>query len=203
MTEFRLPPLVVDYDTELWFPAQLRGGAAAARGWALAQAPLLLARSSFGGLRTRKGERKLIAYLEQAAAIARKRQDASMALILFPTPAERVQGMAAFCPVDLAGHGGDEGRDLVLDQIAPKIPGDFPPEVTRLDTKAGTCWRVRQRYAHGEGADRPVGEHFSYLWVCDEYGAAIVMDIGFEDILQAARWLPALDELAAGVWLQT
>jgi len=29
-----------------------------------------------------------------------------------------------------------------------------------------------------------------------------MMTISFPGILEAARWLPALDELAAGVWLQ-
>lgn len=36
----------------------------------------------------------------------------------------------------------------------------------------------------------------------EEYGAAVLMTTTFLDILQAARWLPALDELVLGVWLQ-
>jgi hypothetical protein len=30
----------------------------------------------------------------------------------------------------------------------------------------------------------------------------VTMTISFPSLLEAGRWLPALDELAAGVWLQ-
>jgi hypothetical protein len=71
-----------------------------------------------------------------------------------------------------------------------------------VETKAGPCRRVRLRYAEGQGPEWPLGEHVAYLWVFEEYGAAVMMTITFPDILRAARWLPALDELALGVWLQ-
>lgn len=125
-----------------------------------------------------------------------------MGFILIPSPAEGIRGMAAFCPVDLAGHGGDEAWSELLEQIAPEIPGDYPREITHMKTAAGPCQRVRLRYAEGQGPERSLGEHVAYLWVFEEYGAAIMMTMTLPDILQAARWLPALDELALGVWLQ-
>jgi len=200
VTGFRLPPLVVDYN-QLWIAAELRG-AGDGRGWAQVAAGELLSRPQWAGYRTGKGEKKLIALLEQAAVIARKRQDASIGMILIPSPEEGIKGMAAFCPVDLAGRAGDEAWDELLEQLAPEIPGDYPREITRMETKAGPCRRLRLRYAEGEGPERPLGEHIGYLWVFEEYGAAVLMTMTFPDILQAAQWLPALDELALGVWLQ-
>ncbi len=58
------------------------------------------------------------------------------------------------------------------------------------------------RYAAGEGPERPVGEHNGYLWLFEEYGSAILMSISFPSMLEAARWHPALDELARDAWLQ-
>jgi hypothetical protein len=95
MTGFRLPPLVVDYN-QLWLEAELRG-TGDGRGWARRAAAELLSRPQWARFRTRRGERSLIALLGQAAVIARKRQDASMGLILIPSPEEGVKGMAAFC----------------------------------------------------------------------------------------------------------
>lgn len=200
MTGFRLPPMVVDYN-ELWLEAELRGGGDG-KGWARRSTGQLLSRPQWAGLRTRKGERRLITLLEQAAEIARKQQDASMGLILIPSPEEGIKGMAAFCPVDLAGYGGEEAWDELLERLAPEIPGDYPREITPIETKAGPCRRLRLRFAGGEGPERPLGEHVAYLWVFEEYGAAMMMTITFPDILQASRWLPALDEVALGVWLQ-
>ena len=200
MTGFRLPPLVADYN-QLWLEAELRG-TGDGRGWARRAAAELLSRPQWAGSRTRRGERILIALLEQAAVIARKQQGASMGLILIPSPEEGIEGMVAFCPVDLAGHAGDEAWEELVEQLAPEFPGDYPREITPMETRAGPCRRLRLRYAAGQGPERPLGENIGYLWIFEEYGAAVMMTISFPDILQAARWLPALDELALSVWLQ-
>lgn len=71
-----------------------------------------------------------------------------------------------------------------------------------MKTKAGECRRLRMRYASGEGPERPVGEHIAYLWVLEEYGAAVMMTMSFTHLMEAERWLPALDQLAADAWLQ-
>jgi hypothetical protein len=200
MTGFRLPPLAADYN-QLWLEAELRG-TGNGRGWALRAAAELLSRPQWARFRTRRGERSLIALLEQAAVIARKQQGASMGLILIPSPEEGIKGMAAFCPVDLAGHAGEEAWEELLEQLAPEFPGDYPREITPMETRAGPCRRLRLRYAGGHGPERLLGEHIGYLWVFEEYGAAVMMTISFPDIAQAALWLPALDELALSVWLQ-
>ena len=198
MTDFTLPPLVVDY-SQLWVEVDLRGDG---RTWARRAAAELLARQHWATYRSWRGERRLTRLLEQAAVIASKVQGASMGFLLIPSPAEGVKGLVCFSPIDLAGRGGDEAWTTLLDELAPQLPGEDPPGITRIDTKAGECRRMRMRYAAGEGPERPVGEHNGYLWVFEEYGAAIIMSISFPSMLEAARWHPALDELASDVWLQ-
>ena len=200
MTEFRLPPLVVDFN-QLWLQADVRGDSG---DWAERAVAELLSRQQWAGYRNRDGERRLTALMRQAALIARKQAggSATMGFILIPSPEEGIKGMAAFSPVDLAGRDVAEAWDDLLDQLAPEVPGEDPRDITRIETKAGECRRLRMRYAAGEGPERPVGEHIAYLWVFGDYGAAVMMTMSFASLLEAARWLPALDELAAGVWLQ-
>jgi hypothetical protein len=200
MTEFRLPPLVVDFN-QLWLQADVRGESG---DWAERAVAELLSRQQWAAFRTADGEKRLTALMRQAAVIARKQAggSASMGFILIPSPEEGIKGMAAFSPVDLAGRDAAEAWDDLLDQLAPEVPGEDPRDITSLETKAGECRRLRMRYASGAGPERPVGEHVAYLWVFGDYGAAVMMTISFPSLLEAARWLRALDELAAGVWLQ-
>ena len=200
MTEFRLPPLVVDFN-QLWLQADVRGDSA---DWAGRAVTELLSREQWAAYRTRDGEKRLTALMRQAAVIARKQAGGSAALgfILIPSPEEGIKGMAAFSPVDLAGRDAAEAWDDLLEQLAPAVPGEYPRDITPMQTKAGECRRLRMRYAAGAGPERPVGEHVAYLWVFGDYGAAVMMTISFPSLLEAVRWLPALDELAAGVWLQ-
>jgi hypothetical protein len=200
MTEFRLPPLVVDFN-QLWLQADIRG---ADEGWAGRATAELLRRPQWAAERTPDGEKRLTALMRQAAAVARKQagDSASMGFILIPSPGEGIKGMAAVSPVDLAGRDTAEAWDDLLEELAPELPDGHPPDITAMQTKAGECRRLRLRYAAGRGPERPVGEHVAYLWVFEDYGAAVMMTISFPSLLEAARWLPALDELAAGVWLQ-
>lgn len=199
MTEFRIPPLVVDYG-QLWLSADIHGTDEA---WPQRSAAELLARQHWAGYRTKKWEARLVEILRQAGAIARKQgESASMGFILYPSPEEPPKGVVLFSPVDLVGRDTEEAWADLLAQLAPEIPGDYPQEITVLATKAGECRRLRLRYAAGEGPERPVGEHIWYVWVFAEYGAGVIMSISFNSILESARWLPALDELAAGTWLQ-
>ena len=200
MTEFRLPPLVVDYNA-LWLQADVRGDRA---DWAERATAELLSRPQWAGQRTKDGEQRLTALMRQAAVIARKQAGAaaSMGFILIPSPDEGIKGMVAVSPVDLAGRDTAEAWDDLLLEVAPELPGDYPRDITALQTKAGDCRRLRLRYAAGDGPERPVGEHIAYLWVFEDYSAAVLMTISFPSLLEAARWLTALDELAAGVWLQ-
>jgi hypothetical protein len=198
MSEFRLPPLVVDY-SDLWLEVDLRGDA---KDWSRRAAGELLARQRWSGLRSRRGEKRTAELLGQAAGIARRFQGASMCFLLIPSPDDGIQATVHFSPVDLAGREGADAWDTLIGQVAPEIPGDDPPEITDVQSKAGKCRRVRMRYTAGDGPERPVGEHVGYLWVFGDYGAAVIMTTSFTSILDAARWLPALDQLAAGCWLQ-
>jgi len=200
MTEFRLPPLVVDFN-QLWLQADVRGDSG---DWAARAVAELLSRQQWADYRTRDGEKRLTALMRQAAAIAPKQAggSASLGFILIPSPEEGIKGMAAFSPVDLAGRDAAEAWTGLLDELAPDLPGEQPRDITAMQTKAGECRRLRMRYAAGDGPERPVGEHIAYLWVFADYGAAVVMTISFASLLEAARWVPALDELAAGVWLR-
>jgi hypothetical protein len=197
-TDFTLPPLVVDHG-QLWVEVDLRGDG---RAWARRAAADLLARQHWATFRTWRGKKQLTSLLEQAAAIAHKCQDASMGFLLIPSPAEGVKGLVTFSPIDLAGHEGNDAWDTLLDELAPQFPGEDPPEIACIDSKAGECRRMRMRYAAGEGPERPVGEHNGYLWVFEGYGAAVLMSISFPSMLEAARWHATLDELAGDVWLQ-
>jgi hypothetical protein len=200
MTEFRLPPLVVDFN-QLWLQADVRGDS---QDWAERAVAELLSRRQWADYRTRDGERRLTALMRQAAVIARKQAggSASMGFILIPSPEEGIKGMAAVFPVDLARRDVAEAWNDLLDELAPELPGDYPRDIAPMQTKAGECRRLRMRYAAGDGPERPVGEHVAYLWVFGDYGAAVMMTMSFPSLLEAGRWLPALDELAAGVWLQ-
>ena len=108
--------------------------------------------------------------------------------------------MAAFCPVDLAGHSGDEAWNELLERLIADIPGDNPREITGMETKAGPYRRLQLRYARDP--ERNPRELVAYVWVFDDYGAAVIMDMTFVDLAQAGQWLPALDELARDVWLK-
>ena len=158
MTGFRLPPLVADYN-QLWLEAELRG-TGDGRGWARRAAAELLSRPQWAASRTRRGERSLIALLEQAAVIARKQQGASMGLILIPSPEEGIEGMVAFCPVDLAGHAGDEAWEELVDQLAPEFPGDYPREITPMETRGRPVSAPAAALRRGPGAGATPGrEH--------------------------------------------
>ncbi|HUK68262.1 MAG TPA: hypothetical protein VLW50_05835 [Streptosporangiaceae bacterium] len=122
MTEFRLPPLVVDFN-QLWLQADVRGDGG---DWAGQAAAELLSRPQWAAYRTPEGEKRLTALMRQAAVIARKQagDSASMGFILIPSPEEGIRGMAAFSPVDLAGRDAAEAWDDLLEELAPELPGD-------------------------------------------------------------------------------
>jgi hypothetical protein len=200
MTELRLPPLVVDYN-QLWLEADVTGKGDA-KAWARRAAAELLSRPQWAGCRTPDGEKRLTAVMERAAAIAREAPGASMGFLLVPSPEDAVKGLATFCPVDLAGRDRDEAWTDLVGQLTPELPGDFPTDNTVVQTKAGECRRLLMRYPAGHGPERPVGQHVAYLWVFEDYGAAVIMSMSFASLLEAGQWLPALDQLAADAWLQ-
>ncbi len=196
MTAFTLPPLAVDYDAR-WVAVDLGGDLG---DWARRTAIEVL--SGAGGQSGRWDQRRVTGLLEGAGALARQGRDASIALLLYPNLGEGVKAVVRFCPVDLAGQEAEDAWAQLLDTLAPALPGQEPPEVTEIASRAGPCRRIRQRHATGEGSERSVGERLGYLWALPEYGAGVVMTTAFTDLLEAGRWRPALDELAAAVELE-
>jgi hypothetical protein len=82
VSEFRLPPLVVDY-SDLWLEVDLRGDV---KDWSRRAAEELLARQQWSGFRSRRGEKRTAELLGQAAGIAHRFQGASMCFLLIPSP---------------------------------------------------------------------------------------------------------------------
>lgn len=89
MTEFTVPPLVVDHDAR-WVVVDLDGDLGE---WAHRTAREMLSRVP--GRHGRRQERRTVALLEGAGALARQGQDAAMALLLYPSLDEGVKAVAA------------------------------------------------------------------------------------------------------------
>ena len=197
VTAFALPPLVVDYDAH-WVEVDLRGDAGQ---WAQRAAAEVLARSGEQARRT--DARQLAKLFAAAGSIARRAQDATISLLLYPGPEFGVQAIARFCPVDLSGQDGDDAWAGLESIAVVDLPGQEPPEITELDTAAGPCRRVRQLVADGDQPERPVSEHLAYLWLFPDYGAGVILVTAFSDLVRAGRWRPVLDDLATtGVTLR-
>jgi hypothetical protein len=194
MTDFVLPPVVVDHDAN-WIEVDLNGDLG---DWARRTARNIMSRMP--GHHGRRTEKHIVSVLEDAGAVARKSEGTSMALLLAPDVNDKIKALVQFCPVDLAGQDEDDAWAEVLTALST----DDSPDVTEIATGAGLCRRIRQRYAAGEqGPERPIGQNFSYVWILPRWGAAVVMTTAFEDLLEAGRWQNALDELAAGVKLDS
>jgi len=197
MTAFALPPVIVAYDAH-WVEVDLRGDVAQ---WARRAAAEVLTRS--GGPARGADARQLAKLFAAAGVIARRAQDATISLLLYPGPESGIRAIARFCPVDLSGQDGD-GAWAGLESIAVvDLPGQEPPEITALDTAAGPCRRVRQLVADTDQPGRPVSENLAYLWLFPDYGAGVILATAFSDLVQAGRWRPVLDDLATtGVTLR-
>jgi hypothetical protein len=196
MTAFALPPLAVDYDAH-WVEVELRGDLS---DWAKRAAGEVLARS--GNRSAGRAVRQIAAVLEGAASVARQAQDASMVLLLYPRLDQGVKAVARFCPVDLAGQEGAEAWANMLAMVSADLPGQDDAEITELATRAGTCRRVRQRVARAPDGESPVIEQLAYVWVFPAYGAGVILTTAFADLVEAGRWRPAFDKLAAAVELE-
>lgn len=193
MTEFVLPPMIVDHD-ENWLLVDLHGDLG---DWAQRTARDVMSRMP--GRHGHRMEKHMISVLEAGGAIARKPQDAAIAYLLIPDVNDTIKAVVRFCPVDLADWDEDEAWPELLSALST----DDTPDVTEVSTGAGPCRRIRARYAAGEaGPERPVGEHVNYVWILPRWRAAVIMTASFGDLLEAGRWRPALDKLAAGAGLE-
>jgi hypothetical protein len=197
VTAFRLPPLAVDYDP-CWVEVEFRGDLS---DWARRTARELLARPGNRG--QGPAVRRVAAVLEGAGAVARRAQDASLALLLYPSLDQGVRAVARFCPVDLAGQQGDEAWAGMLGMVSADLPGQDSAEVLELVTGAGSCRRVRQLAAQeSSGGGRPAFEQLAYVWVFPAYGAGVILATAFTALAEADLWRPEFDKLAAAVELE-
>jgi hypothetical protein len=194
MSEFTLPPFVVDHD-ERWLDVPLRGDIAH---WAKHTARDIAARADLKG----REERKLTEILQGAGEITQGAQDASMALLLFPDIRQPIRALVRFCPVDLAGTNADQAWPKLRDSLLPDEPWEEPADITEIATKAGICRRIQRKELSGEGSVRAVGEQLAYVWIFPQYGAGIIMATAFPNLEDAGRWRPALDGLAASAQLE-
>lgn len=189
MTDFVLPPFVIDYGG-WWIDVDLDGDLQA---WAGQAARDVLAR--WGGHGRRRAA-KLTAMLAEAGASARKAQGAILALLLYPVPGEGLRGGALLFPVDMSGHDEASGWQALLDDLLPPaLREEVRPEITEIQTPAGTCRRVRFEQCP-DGPGGPVVEQLAYLWVFPRYGAGVIMSITFQNLAEAGRWRPAVEDLA-------
>lgn len=192
MNEFSLPPLAVGYDSR-WVNVPLSGDLG---GWAEKATKDYAAKH--GG-----NKKQIRALLEGAGQIARRAEDAAMALILMPVAAEGVRALVRFCPVNMSRLGeSDDHWTALLGNLVPESEWEEAAEITELTTKAGPCRRIIRRYVEGEGDTRAVGEHVGYAWLFPQYAAGIFMVTSFINLAEATRWRSALDELAAAVELE-
>jgi hypothetical protein len=196
MTEFSLPPMVVNYDGR-WIDVDIHGDIA---DWAQRSARDVLDR--FGQRPGGKREKKLAKYLEGAGTIARRAQDSNMMYMLYPVLGEGVRAIVRFCPVDMSGWQEDEAWPVLLKGLIPDEPWEESPEITEMATPAGTCRRIKRRTVTGEGSTRGVGEQLAYCWVFPQYGAGVVMTTAFQSLQEAGLWMPTLDELALAVGME-
>lgn len=116
MTEFRLPPLVVDFN-QLWLQADVRGDSG---NWAWRAAANLLSRPHWASYRTPDGEKRLTALMRRAAVIAREHgASASMGFILIPSPGEGIKGMGLL-PGGPRGPGRPRGVGRPAGRTRPR-----------------------------------------------------------------------------------
>lgn len=194
MTAFTNPPFALDYDGR-WVEIDLDGDLGQ---WANNAARQVMARWHASG---RKREKQLTALFLGAGTIARKAQDASMALLLYPVLGETVPAIVRFCPVDLGGNDEPHAwQELVGDLFPVESWDSHPPESTEIHTRAGTCRRITQSYVKN-AASEAEGEHVVYAWVFEQYGSAMIMAPSFSSPESAEKWRPVVDELAAAAEL--
>jgi hypothetical protein len=194
MTELRLPPLVADH-SQLWLQVDL------GTNWAWRAAAQLLARPRWAQYRSQGGQQQLTAQMKRIrAALPRKPPGPVLGFFLFPSPEDGIKGMATLAPGNLDGQNADEALADLVGKLAATSPAEDKPEITRMQTAAGDCRRLRRRCVAADG-ETPEGwavEEISYLWVFEDYGA-VTLIMTFPTPHEAERWLPALDELACGV----
>ena len=195
MTDFSIPPLVIDYGG-WWIDVNLDQDP---HTWARHTAPKVLARWGKHGGRL---EKQLTSLLDAAAQAAQKATDATGMFLLYPELGQDIRAFVRLVPVDLSGHDEDSSWTALLSWLTP-ADGDGlsagPPEIIDIPTPAGACKRLRFQHPVGDGNE--VGEQLAYMWAFPQYGSGAILTTMFGDLAEAGRWRPALDELAASATL--
>jgi hypothetical protein len=130
----------------------------------------------------------------------------ALALLLYPKADESLVTVAT---LRAQGFGELLKPADVVEEL--RLPAEFGATVEEeeLQTSGGTAVRLVQRHRpDGAEADQ---EHVVYLWLLDDDAAedtgdepstvVITLSSAFEDVAEAGRWRPALDELARGLTL--
>jgi hypothetical protein len=194
MTEFTVPPFTLDYDGR-WVEIELHGDLDK---WAQHAASEVLTRWKASG---RKREKQLTALFRAAGQIARKAQDAMTALMLYPSLGGAIPAMVRFSPVDLGGNDELHAWSVLVEELFPPDSwGEHPPEVTEIQTRAGTCRRFRKRVVT-DAATGAESEVVVYIWVFEQYGSGMILAPSFSSIEAADTWLAVVDDLAAAAAL--
>ena len=145
---------------------------------------------------SRRRVAKLAAMLAEAGRSIRKAEGAISALLLYPAPGEGLRGAVVFYPVDMSGHDEASGWQALLDDLLPPaLRDEVSPEITEIQTPAGTARRVRFEQCPA-GSAGPVIEQLAYLWVFPQYGAGMIVSITFKSLAEAGRWRGAVEDLA-------
>jgi hypothetical protein len=184
------PDVAFDYDTR-FVEMDLRGDA---RTWARSAAETAFEQTGHDA--GRHDVKRLAGMLETLAERTREMQPVG-AFALVPEPWAGVAGIVRVTPVDLAGQPLDR---LLAEMTMNEAELAAAPETGRIETAAGDAVWLRQRIV---GAGSEVTEDLEFVWHFPREDAALVLGIGFSDLLEAARWRPAIHDLARGISLVT
>lgn len=182
------PDVAFDYDTR-FVEIDLRGDL---RGWARSAAETAFHRA--GRPAGRRDVKRLAGILETLAERTRQMQPVG-AFALVPEPWAGVSGIVRVTPVDLAGQPMER---LLGEMTMTEAELAAPPERGRIETAAGDAVWLLQRIV---GDREEVTEDLEFVWHFPAHEAALVLGIAFTDLIESARWRPAIHDLARGISL--
>lgn len=91
--------------------------------------------------------------------------------------------------------------ETIAELVAPEEERYEDPVVDVVDTPLGQAGRVTQRLVR---PDATVTEWLAYAWPLPDAERTLVLSATFLDLVEAARWADAFDDLATGVaaWVE-
>ena len=132
----------------------------------------------------------LLAGLAHRARAAADEDDALAAAFAFMPEQEPVPLAIATLRVTASADSLDTAVDLV---VAPPEERYDDPVVEPVSTPLGSAARVGQRLVAGDGR---VSEWLGYVWHLPAVDRTVVLSTTFFDLVEAARWGDAFDDLA-------